>query len=194
MLLMMKSNSGLGGFGKIRKISYVDEEVTYREGSFCYLVTRAQTFQLHRLAMSMRGSRATRGRSATQSPESEAFSCTVEFLSKAINANAVEGRSGEAYASTKDPMLIPAIPQFAPGAPEELPQLIREGDRRTLRQLITDTPLVEDINSTHPLKKPVIYSVTLLRTRLSCPSKPNNGCTRMNGVFYISLIFLVIAH
>ncbi|XP_020258699.1 uncharacterized protein LOC109835114 [Asparagus officinalis] len=62
-------------------VSYGDEEVTYREGSFCYLVTRARTFQLHWLAMATRKSRTVRGRSATQSPEPEPFSCTGIMLS-----------------------------------------------------------------------------------------------------------------
>ncbi|XP_020249277.1 uncharacterized protein LOC109826668 [Asparagus officinalis] len=45
----------------------------------------------------------------------------IEFLSRGFNAHAVEGHYSEAYASTDEPIPVPVVPQFAPGAPEELP-------------------------------------------------------------------------
>ncbi|ONK72726.1 uncharacterized protein A4U43_C04F22500 [Asparagus officinalis] len=83
---------------------------------------------------------------------------SVEFLPKAFNAHAVEGHCYEAYASTDEPIPVltapvPTAPQFAPGAPEELPQLIWKGECHTLRKLITDVPLVKDLSSTHLLRK-----------------------------------------
>ncbi|ONK66765.1 uncharacterized protein A4U43_C06F11710 [Asparagus officinalis] len=79
---------------------------------------------------------------------------SVEFLSREFNAHSVEGRCSESYASTDEPIPVPVAPLFAPGVPEELPRLIRKGERRSLRQLIMDAPLVKDQSSTHPLRKP----------------------------------------
>ncbi|ONK73454.1 uncharacterized protein A4U43_C04F31660 [Asparagus officinalis] len=79
---------------------------------------------------------------------------SVEFLSREFSAHSVEGHCSEAYASTDEPIPVPVAPQFVPGVPEELPRLVRKGERHSLRQLITDAPLVKDPSSTHPLRKP----------------------------------------
>ncbi|ONK56835.1 uncharacterized protein A4U43_C10F13590 [Asparagus officinalis] len=88
------------------------------------------------------------------SDECISFSFLVEFLSREFSAHSVEGHCSEAYASTDEPIPVPVDPQFAPGVPEELSRLVRKGERHSLRQLITDAPLVKDPSSTHPLRKP----------------------------------------
>ncbi|XP_020258779.1 ethylene-responsive transcription factor RAP2-4-like [Asparagus officinalis] len=60
------------------------------------------------------------------------FVLLVEFLSREFSAHSVEGRCSEAYASTDEPIPVPVAPQFALGIPEELPRLIRKGERYSL--------------------------------------------------------------
>ena len=64
------------------------------------------------------------------------------------------GQSGTLHASFNGDFLVREARQFSEDRDNSVPELVREGGRRTLRALLTDSPLTPTRDSTEPLKKP----------------------------------------
>ena len=78
----------------------------------------------------------------------------VPFPSVAFSDREDPGQSGTLHASFRGDFLVREARQFSEDCDNSVPELIREGGRRTLRALLTDSPLTPTRDSTEPLKKP----------------------------------------
>ncbi|XP_020242713.1 uncharacterized protein LOC109820928 [Asparagus officinalis] len=106
--------------------------------------------------MSPKKARVSKGKSAAPAPEeveTTAMPFGVPFPSVAFSDREDPGQSGILHASFSGDFLVREARQFNEGCDDSIPGLIREGNRRTLRALLTDSPLTPTRDSTEPLKK-----------------------------------------
>ncbi|ONK56022.1 uncharacterized protein A4U43_C10F3330 [Asparagus officinalis] len=77
----------------------------------------------------------------------------VEYPTTAFSPFDIDGHRSRYYVAADNPSSIPSTSQFALDFPDELSKLVREVSRRTMRQLITDAPFLEDTDPAHLLRK-----------------------------------------
>ncbi|XP_020250822.1 uncharacterized protein LOC109828202 [Asparagus officinalis] len=106
--------------------------------------------------MSPKKTRGSKGKSAAPAPgdvEAAVPSFGVPFPSVAFSDREDPGQSGTLHASFNGDFLVREARQFSENRDNSIPELVREGGRRTLRALLTDSPLTPTRDSTEPLKK-----------------------------------------